>query len=77
MKKVLKQAGVVHNHKSQDCYILTVRYDIIKEMHSRDIKILIVICTVIFIIVRYSSMFQYFFIGQLVLKICNFCILLC
>jgi len=49
-QKVLKQAGAVHNH--------IYKPQLLKQMHSRDITILIVLATMI---VHYSSLLQYIF----------------
>jgi len=37
------------------------KYHIIKEMHSRDNNIAILIVLAVYMIVHYSSLFQYFF----------------
>ena len=47
----------MHNIKSQNCYIPTVCF--FYGMHSRTIPI--VLATVVYVIVYYSSLFQYFF----------------
>jgi len=76
IKKVLKQAGVVHNTKPQAQYMLkqlkivtripTVsKYHITKEMQIRDITILAYALPVVYMIMHYSSLFQYFFIDLL------------
>jgi len=40
-----------------------LNYHTIKEMYGRDIKILIVLATVVNMIVHYSSLFQYFLLS--------------
>jgi len=57
---ILKKAGEVHDIKPQlkMLHLLRLRYQTIKEIHSRDITISIV--SLWFNIVNYSSLFQYF-----------------
>ena len=63
----------MHNHKTTVAKIIkTVTYiptvlklHVMKEIHSRDVTILIALAIVVYMTVHYSSLFQYFFINLL------------